>query len=74
MVSFLGTDNGCVCDQREVDSRVGHEIGLKLGQVNVQSTVKAKRSRDRRNYLSNQTVKVGVGIGRSISILRQQMS
>ena len=43
-----------------MDARVGHQVGLELSQVHIQSTIKAKRGGDGRDDLSNETVEVGV--------------
>ena len=37
MVGPLGGDDEGVGHQGEVDTRVGHQVGLKLGQINVQA-------------------------------------
>ena len=54
MVSLLSRDDWGVGDQREVNPGVGHQVGLELSQINVQSTVKSERGGDGRYYLSNQ--------------------
>merc|ERR1719201_1805429 len=46
--------------KHEVDTWIWHQIGLELGDVNVESTIKAQRGRKRRNNLSKQTVKISV--------------
>ena len=46
--------------QREMDTWVGHQVSLELCQINILSTVKAQRGRDRRNNLRNQTIEVSV--------------
>jgi len=61
MVSLLGRDDWSVGDQREVDTGVWHQVGLELGQINVEGTVEAQRSRDGRDDLADQAVQVGVG-------------
>ena len=61
VVGLLGRDDGSVCRQREVDTWVGHQVGLELGQVDVKGTVKPQRSSNGADYLANQTVQVGVG-------------
>ena len=43
MVGLLGGDDGGVGHQGEVDTRVGHQVGLKLGQINVQGAVEPTR-------------------------------
>ena len=54
MVGLLSGDDWSVCYQREMNPGVGHQVGLELSQINVQSTVKSQRGGDRRYYLSNQ--------------------
>ena len=39
MVGLLGRDDGGVGHQGEVNTRVEHQVGLKLGQINVQGAV-----------------------------------
>ena len=46
MISLLGRDDRRVGSQREVDSRVGYQVSLELGQIYVEGTIKAERSRD----------------------------
>jgi hypothetical protein len=44
-----------------VDTGVGHQVGLELGQVHVQGAIEAQRGGDGRDDLADQTVEVGVG-------------
>lgn len=44
-----------------MDTWVGHQVGLELCQVDVESAVESERSRDGRYDLANQPVKIGVG-------------
>ena len=60
VVSLLGRDDWCVGGQREVDTWVGHQVGLELGQIDVEGTVKAQRCCDGADNLGDQTVQVGV--------------
>ena len=53
VVGFLGRDNRSVGNQREVDSGVGHQVGLELSEIHVESTVKSERGGDGRYNLSN---------------------
>ena len=46
MVSLLGRDDRRVRDEGEVDSGIGNQVGLELGQVDVQSSVEAERGSD----------------------------
>jgi hypothetical protein len=41
--------NGRVGDEREMDTRVRHKVGLELVQVDVQGPIKAKRRSNRRD-------------------------
>ena len=60
VVSLLGRDDRCVGSQGEVDTWVGHQVGLELGQIDVEGTVKAQRCRDGADNLGEQTIQVGV--------------
>ena len=60
VVSLLGRDDRGVGGEGEVDARVRHQVGLELGQVDVESAVEAQRRRDRADDLSDQPVQVGV--------------
>ena len=44
-----------------MDTGVGHQVGLELGQIHVQGTIKAQGGRDGGDDLADQTVQVGVG-------------
>jgi hypothetical protein len=44
-----------------VDTGVGHQVGLELGKIHVQSSVETKRSREGGHNLTDKTVEVGVG-------------
>ena len=44
-----------------MDTRVRHQVGLKLGDIDVKSTIETQRSGKRRDDLRNETVQVGVG-------------
>ena len=44
-----------------MDTWVGHQVGLELGQVDVEGTIEAERCGDGRHNLANETVKIGVG-------------
>ena len=44
-----------------MDSWVGHQVSLELGNIDVESTVESQRSSDRADNLADQSVQVGVG-------------
>ena len=57
---FCG-DQGTVGSERVVNARVGHQVGLELIQVDIESSVKPQRGRDGGEYLCDEPVEVGVG-------------
>ena len=61
VVGLLGGDDGGVGGEREVDTWVGHQVGLELGQIHVEGTVEAQGGSDGGHDLADQTVEVGVG-------------
>ena len=61
VVGLLGRDDRGVGGQREMDTWVGHQVGLELGQVDVQGTIETQRSGDGGHDLADETVEVGVG-------------
>jgi len=66
VVSFLGRDDGGVGHQREMDSWIGHQVGLELVQVDIESSVKSEGSSDGGYHLSDEPVQVGVA--RSLNV------
>jgi hypothetical protein len=61
VVGLLGRDDRGVRGEHEVDARVGDEVGLELGDVDVQGAVEAERGRQRGGHLGEEAVEVGVG-------------
>merc|ERR1711975_180325 len=61
VVRLLGGDHRGVGREHEVDAGVGHQVGLELGDVDVEGAVEAERGGERRDDLGDQTVEVGVG-------------
>ena len=60
VVRFLGRDYWSICHQWEVNSGIGHQIGLELGQVDVEGTVEPQRGRDGADDLTDESVQVCV--------------
>merc|ERR1719322_559675 len=60
MIGLLCRDDWSIGHQWEVDPWVGHQIGLELCQIHVESSIKPKRGSDGGHNLANQTVKIGV--------------
>ena len=44
-----------------MDPRIGYQVGLKLGEIHIQSTIEAKRGSDGGHNLADETVQIGVG-------------
>merc|ERR1719428_844054 len=44
-----------------MDTRVGNQVSLELGKIDVQGTVESKGGSDGRDALGDETVEVGVG-------------
>jgi len=61
VVGLLGGDDGSVGGQHEVDSGVGDEVGLELGDVDVEGTVESEGGSQGGDNLGNESVQVGVG-------------
>jgi hypothetical protein len=61
VVRLLGADHRRMRADREVDTRLGHQVGLELGEVDVQGTIEPQRSSQRRDDLEDETVQVRVG-------------
>ena len=61
MVGLLSRDDWSIGDKREVDTWVGHQVGLELRQIHVQGTIKPQGGSDGADDLANQSVQVGVG-------------
>jgi len=61
VIGLLSRDDGSVGGKHKVDARIGDQIGLELGNIHVQGTIKTERRGQRGDDLSDQSVKIGVG-------------
>jgi len=61
VVGLLGRDERGVRGKHEVDTRVGDEVGLELGDVDVKGTIEPEGSGQGGDNLGDEPVKVGVG-------------
>ena len=61
VVGLLSRDDRCVGNQREVDARVGYQVGLEFCQIDVECTIEAEGGGDGGHDLTDETVQVGVG-------------
>ena len=68
MIGLLGRDDWSVRDQREVNPGVRDQVGLELRQIHVQSTVETEGGSNRRDDLTDQTVKVCVGWSLNVQV------
>ena len=61
MVGLLSRDDWGIGGQGEVNTWVGHQVGLELSEIHVQGTIEPEGGGDGGDDLANQTVQVGVG-------------
>ena len=61
MVGLLSRDDWSIGNHREMDTWVGHQVGLELSQIDIEGTIESQRSGDGGDDLANETVEVGVG-------------
>ena len=61
VVGLLGGDDRGVRGEHEVDARVRDQVGLELGDVDVEGAVEAERRGERGDDLRDEAVEVGVG-------------
>ena len=68
VVSLLRADEWGIRAEWEVDTRIWDQVGLELGQIDVQSTIETQGSSDTRDHLSDDTVDVSVGAALDIEV------
>jgi len=61
VVGLLSGDDGSVGGKHEMDSGVGHQVGLELSDIDVKGTIESEGGSEGRDDLGDQSVKVGVG-------------
>ena len=61
VVSLLGGNDRSVGGNHEVNTWVWHEVGLELGDIDVEGTIETERGGEGRDDLGDETVEVGVG-------------
>jgi len=61
VVSLLSGNDRGVGNQWEVDTGVGHQVGLELSKIDVKGTIESEGSGDGGDDLTDETVQVGVG-------------
>ena len=68
MVCLFSRNDWGVSDQGEMDTRVGNQVGLELGEIHIECSIKAERGSDGRHNLTNETVEIGVGRAFNVEI------
>merc|ERR1719364_437271 len=61
VVSLLGGDDWSIGREHEMDSGVGHQVGLELSDIDVKGTIESEGGGQGRDNLSDESVQVGVG-------------
>ncbi len=61
MVSFLSRDYWSIRGKHEMDSGIGHEVGLEFSDINVKGTIESKGGSKGGDNLSDESVQVSVG-------------
>ena len=61
VIGLLGRDDWSIDGQGEVDPGVGHQVGLELREIHVESAIKAEGGSDGGHNLANEPVQVCVG-------------
>jgi len=61
VVGLLGRDDGSIGGKHEMDSGVGHQVGLELSDIDVEGTVESEGGSQGGDDLSDESVQVGVG-------------
>jgi hypothetical protein len=61
VVGLLGGDDGSVRGKHEVDTGVGDQVGLELGDVDVEGSIEPEGGSQGRDDLGDEPVEVGVG-------------
>lgn len=68
MRATAASNHGCVRNQRVVDTGERHQVGLELGQVDIESAVEAKTGSDGADHLGDQTVQMLVARAGDIQV------
>ena len=61
MVGFLSRDDRSIGGKHKVNTRVGDEVGLEFGNIDIEGSVESEGGGEGGNDLSDESVKVGVG-------------
>jgi hypothetical protein len=61
MICLLSRDNWSISHKWEMNPWVWYQIGLEFSEIHIQSSIKTEGSSDRRNNLTDESVKISVG-------------
>jgi len=68
VVSFLGRDDWGVRGKHEMDSWIWDQVGLELGDINVEGTIESEGGSEGGDNLRDESVEVGVGGSLNIEV------
>src|SRR5262249_40071895 len=68
MSTLRGRNDRGIADERVVDARVGHKVGLELVEIDVEGTVKSERRCNGADDLGDQTVEMLVRRPRNVQV------
>jgi len=68
VVGLLGRDDWGVSGEREVDTWVGDQVSLELGEIDIESTIESEGGGDGGNDLADETVQVGVSWSLNVEV------
>merc|ERR1719324_220449 len=68
MICLFCRDNRSIAGEHEVDTRVGHEVGLEFGDVHIESSIETQRRGQRGDDLCQQAVQICVGWALDVKI------
>jgi len=68
VVGLLSRDDGSIRGKHEMDSGVGHQVGLELSDIDVEGTIESEGGSQRGDDLSDESVQVGVGGSLNIEV------
>jgi len=68
VVGLLGGDDGSVGGEHEMDTGVGHQVGLELSDIDVEGTIESEGGSEGGDNLGDESVQVGVGGALNIEV------
>lgn len=68
MRAAVAGDDRSIGDQRVVDTRERHQVGLEFGQVDIEGTIETETGGDRADHLGDQAVQVLIAGTRNVQV------